>query len=87
MFGSSPPSLTSGIGKSSAAAMTASNTVASSSPRVKGRSARIAASVSVRFFNRDSSLALHASIVSGTYRPPSGARPSNRAVLKETGGV
>ena len=79
---------TSGIGKFSASTTTASSVVASSSPRVNGRSAR-----SAIFGERASPAAApvrpggHGSIVSGTYSPPSGASPSNSAVSNETAGA
>src|SRR5262245_58386589 len=74
---------TSGIGKFNAATTTASHVAASSSGRVYGRSARYAISVSVRLPSRASSPACHGSISSGTYRPPSGARPSSIAVRSD----
>ena len=71
---------TSGIGKFSASTTTASSVAGSRSPRANGRSARSAISVSERRDSRAISSSLHGSIVSGTYRPPSGASPANSAV-------
>ena len=74
---------TSGIGKFSASTTTASKVVASSSSRVYGRSARYA-----DLGQRRGSAAARArraaigSIVSGTYRPPSGAEPFEQRASK-----